>query len=288
MSKMFDALKRASEIHNDILKIVDPADELSSQPERAARHVPLPETAPVSTVSTPKPAYRVDHLRLSATVPAVPFDGSASRASEQYRLIRTRILHDERNPRLLLISSPTPGDGKSLTAINLAVALALRSDNTVLLLDGDLRRPTIAPMLGLENTPGLGAVLEGTADLQDAVVGIAEVPGLYVLPTGRTQVNPTELLDSERWRNICVTLRQSFSYVVMDSPPISSVADYELLEQVSDGVVIVVRPDHTKRSMAFKVLESVPREKQLGLIVNCATDWLLFRPPHPYYYSEYR
>lgn len=157
------------------------------------------------------------------------------------------------------------------------------------MLDGDLRRPGIAPLLGIPDEPGLGAVLDGSSSLDKAIMSIAELPGLHVLPAGKTPLNPAELLDSMMWADFHTWARFHFHYVVIDSPPISSVADYELLEKSADGVIVIIRPDHTNRRLALKVLESIPREKQLGVIVNCAMDWVLFKQHHPYYsYSDYQ
>lgn len=288
MSKLFDALQRAADTQKHLLRILDAPDQPAA-PRDAEPHAQPPEAqeAP-GTGSGFRQPLRIEHLRLPASSPVFPFDGSASQASEQYRLLRTRIVHDVRAPQVLLVSSPGAADGKTITALNVAAALALKSDNTVLLIDADLRRPAIAPMLGIPTAPGLGGVLEGRCALEEAVVQIAEMPGLHVLPADVTTVNPTELLDSPRWAAACATIRLSFRYIVLDSPPIGSVADYDLLEKSSDGVIAVVRPDHTNRSLAFKAFETIPREKQLGFVVNCAKRWLFFKAPHPYYYyGEY-
>lgn len=285
MSNIFDALKQAAGTRKDIQDII----EATVSPLPSGVAMPLAgsfepkESEPVRPAYPTLP-YRVEDLRLSADVPAIPFDGSAARAAEQYRLIRTRLQHHPRTPKILLVSSPTPGDGKTITAVNLAAVLALKSDSRALLVDADLRRPTIGAKLGISDAPGLGGVLEGTCSLEEAIIKVAELPSLYVLPTGKPRMNPTELLDSPKWAEVVSLFRERFEYCVIDSPPVSSVADYELLEKAVDGVIVVVRPDHTNRSVALKVLETIPRDKQLGLVVNCATEWILFKPPFPYYY----
>lgn len=290
MSRIFDALRRSPGENDAMLTVFAPNDRHAS----SGAATPAAETSPASPkapehLTAEGSEYRVESLRLSSAAPTLPFDGSSSRAAEQYRLIRTRILHHPRAPRVLLLSSPTPGDGKTISAVNLAVAISLKNDNTVLLIDGDLRRPCVANMLGIPAKPGLADVLEGVSSLENAIVRIQEVPGLYVLPAGRATVTPTELLDSARWKDALATMRGAFRWVVVDCPPAHSVADYELLEQVADGVIIVVRPDHTNRALTFKTLESIPKEKQLGLVINCTTDWFLFKPAHPYYYyADYK
>lgn len=296
MSKIFDALKRTADANHHLMAILDTSDQPApaggpdagippGPPPSSTGH---PASAKAATATEP-PRYRVEHLRLSAGTPVIPFDGTDSRASEQYRLIRTRVVHDPRKPRMLLISSASPRDGKTITSVNLAAALALKSDSRILLIDGDLRRPAIAAMLGISAEPGLGSVLRGECTIEEAIIHVAEVPGLYVLPAGHVSANPTELLDSARWAHLCASIRTLFHHTVIDSPPVNSVADYELLEKVVDGVIVVVRPDHTNRALAYKVLEGIPRDKQFGLVVNCATEWFLFKPASPfYYYGDYR
>ena len=226
---------------------------------------------------------------MQAGVPTLPFDGTSPRAAEQYRMIRTRIVHDHRNPRICLISSPTPGDGKTITTINIAASLALKTNVSALLIDCDLRRAGIAGRLGIDLEPGLAGVLEGVCTLQQAIVQVEELPGLYVLPAGKPRVNPTELLDSAAWKDVCASTRREFSYVVLDSCPVGSVADYELVQATADAVIIVVRPDHTNRALSLKAVENVPKEKLLGVVVNCALEWFLRRTPASYYqYVDYQ
>lgn len=291
MSRLFDALRRMSGPNDPLMAVFKPNDgpATSQDPKTAhATEAVRPAVQPLKEATPSDSRYRVEPLRLSAGVPTLPFDGSSSRAAEQYRIVRTRILHHPRQPRILLVSSPNPGDGKTITAVNLAAAIALKSSNTVLLLDGDLRRPNVATMLGVSSAPGLAGVLEGVAALDEAILRVAEVPGLFVLPAGKATVNPTELFDSARWTDALTSFRHTFSYVVIDCPPANTIADYELLEKSADGVIVIVRPDHTNRTLAFKMLEGVAKEKQLGVVVNCATEWFLFKPSHPYYYGEYR
>jgi capsular exopolysaccharide synthesis family protein len=293
MSKIFEALKKAGEEGQDILAVFQD-EELAPRYEQAAAVSAEQPAAKLPPAPAPPPlepaplAYRPHSLRLTVGTPVIPFDGLSPRAADQYRMIRTHILHHPGAPRMLLVSSPTPGDGKTTTAINIACALALKSNTRVLLVDGDLRRPGVAPILGLPEEPGLANILDASASFEDAVAQIVEIPGLFVLPAGKTDCNPTELLDSRRFTDVWATARQAFDYVVIDTSPVSVVADYDLLEKAADGVVIVVRPDHTNRSLAFKALESIPSEKNLGLVVNRALDWFLFRPDHPYYYHDYR
>ncbi len=248
----------------------------------------VPAAAPAAVLA-PAPGRR-EAVRLARKAPLLPFDNSDRRAAEQYRIIRTRLFQHPKQPRLLLISSAGPADGKSTTAVNLAGALSLKGEASVLLADIDFRRSTIHTQLGLPVTPGLADVLSGTATLEEALVQVEQLPNLYVITAGSPHPNPSELLDSTRWTAIRDELRSLFRYVIADSPPVASVADYELLQASCDGVVLVVRPDHTKRQACLKALEIIPKDKLIGAVMNCVDDWFLTRrtsySPSAYYYGR--
>jgi len=206
-------------------------------------------------------------------------------ASEEYRMLRTRIAQLVRKPFQLAITSPSIGDGKTVTAINLATALALRSEERALLIDADLRRAGIHRMLRVPNEPGLADVLQGSCRLEDAVFEVAELPGLYVLPAGVARGNPTEMLDSARWRDLAELVRQRFAQVIIDCPPVEVVADYDLIATVCNGAVLVVRPDHTDRTLSMAAIEKL-KPKLTGIVINAAPEWFLWKQPshHGYYY----
>jgi receptor protein-tyrosine kinase len=189
---------------------------------------------------------------------------------------------------MILISSAGPGDGKSVTAVNVAGALSLKTEANVLLADTDFRRSTIHSQLGLPAAPGLADVLSGGATLEEALIRTKQFPNLYVISAGRHCANPSELLDSTQWSTICNQLRSRFRYVIADSPPVASVADYELLQATCDGVVLVVRPDHTKRQACMKAIEIIPKDKLIGVVMNCVSEWFLARDDYSYYDSKGR
>jgi capsular exopolysaccharide synthesis family protein len=188
-------------------------------------------------------------------------------------------------PRLIVISSPDSGDGKSVTAINIAGALALKSEGQVLLVDADLRKSTIHTQLGLPRSPGLADVLAGTCSLEEALVHTREFPSLSVASAGTPPGNPVDLLDSARWRALCAKLGDLFRYVIIDSPPVGAVADYELIQAVCDAVILVVRPDFTNRRLCRSALDFVPRAKLLGVLLNCVPDWSPGRYAGSKYYN---
>jgi capsular exopolysaccharide synthesis family protein len=213
----------------------------------------------------------------------LPFERGQWRPSEQYRTLRTKIGQHPRQPHLIVISSPDSGDGKSVTAINTAGALALKSEGQVLLMDADLRRSALHTRLGLPESPGLADVLAGACTAEEALVHTREFPNLYVMSCGTPPANPVELLDSARWREMCAKLRGMFRYVIIDSPPVGAVADYELIQAVCDGVILVIRPDFTDRHLCQNALDFVPKVKFLGVLMNCVPDW----SPAKYSGSDY-
>lgn len=293
MSRIFDALKKAQ---GEVAEVGLPLIERAGSPPPT---VSTAGPAGVQIVETNESAHSpaglhvdADHLSLEIRTLAInppkpglvmPFDGG-SRAGEQYRMIRNKIVQHPKKPHVFMISSPGAGDGKTLSAINIAGVLGLRETLKVLLIDADFRRPSLAQSLGLPNEPGLANVLSGECALGQAVCEIEQLPNLCVLPAGTGTRNPAELLDSETWRSLCVEVKREFGYVVVDAPPIAIVADYELIESVCDGVIIVVRPDHTDRTICAQALKQVPKEKLLGVVINCSQDWFLWKTQGSYHY----
>jgi len=297
VSKIFDMLTRGSgEIADVIRPLVEAQSEQHPQvrmetqsgavspPKADAQATPeaTPDKAP------PLAAIRTLSLHLPSSSPLLPFEDGQWRPSEQYRILRTKISQHPKQPHLIVLSSPAPGDGKSVSAINTAGALSLKSEGQVLLLDADLRKSAIHLQLGLPESPGLADVLKGTCTLEEAVVHIQEFPNLFVMSAGTPAGNPVELLDSARWPALCARLRGLFRYVVLDSPPVGAVADYDLIQAACDGVILVVRPDHTNRLLCQKSLENLPKAKFLGVLLNCVPDWSPARHSGAdyYYYSS--
>ena len=285
MSKIFEALRKTESELAEVAKavlaegmlatpVVDP-DSAGASPVQPAADLPEIEHDSDETV-------RSASIAMVPGSALLPFD-TDHQAAEQYRIIRTKINHHPGQPRVVLVSSPMPGDGKTITAINLAAALSLQQDMRVLLLDCDFRRSSATKLLGLKPTPGLGEVLRNEASLEAALVRIDQFPNLYVLPPGLTAPGPAELLTSARWKLLLELCRTEFRFVVFDAPPIGAVAEYELLQVSCDGIVLVVRQDHKNRRLWQRVLEAVPKEKRIGVILNCAKDWFLWKT-HSYYY----
>jgi receptor protein-tyrosine kinase len=212
-------------------------------------------------------------------------EGFAPR-TEAIRLLRTNLqfLDLDKQPRCLLISSAVPGEGKTSTSVNLAIALA-QAGRRVLLIDGDLRRPTVAQMLGLDGAIGLTTVLVGSTDL-DAAVQVHEGSGLHLLSSGPKPPNPTEILQSKLTHDLITRLRDRYDMVIIDAPPLLPVADAAVLSTVADGVILIT---HSGRTTREQLKEAVNRITQVGgHLYGVVVNMIPKRASHyyEYYYSE--
>jgi len=282
MSKFFEAASKL----NPLLVESILADTSVPQPAEAA-----PVTEPAASASAPVSASdAILHagefsIRESLGSPVLPFGGDSEDAAEGYKILRTKILQHPKEPKVVCVSSANTGDGKSVTAINIAGVLALKERTRVLLLDCDFRHPTIHSLVGLpEGCIGTADVLAGKIGWPEAILRCREYPNLYVSAAGHSRGRAAELLDSNAWRNGCQYLRTIFDYVVIDSP-IGLVADYDLIQDSCDGVVLVARPNHTDRNALQKVLSTVPTEKNLGVVLNCTERWFLWKAAGDYRYA---
>ena len=192
-----------------------------------------------------------------------------SLAAEQYRSLRTRLKQAERGRplRTIAITSPAKGDGKSLTAANLALTMAQEYQQRVLLLDADLRRPTLHRLFGLSETPGLVDLLMNGAEIDEALVFLPD-HHLTVLPAGIPPSHPAELLGSATMRGVLDALRTRFDRILIDVPPVSPLADLQVLAPVVDGVLMIVRAGVTPKPAIERALAEVDASKVVGLVLN--------------------
>jgi receptor protein-tyrosine kinase len=179
--------------------------------------------------------------------PAISFDNDNSSTAEAFRKLRTNLqfLTVDHPPRVIVVTSSSPSEGKSTTSINIALALA-EADNNVVLVDGDLRRPRLAKYLDVLGSVGVSTVLSGAAPL-DEVLQQTKFPRLTVLAAGPTPPNPSELLGSLTAEKMLSELRAQFDYVIIDSAPVLAVTDGAILAAKSDGALVVVRAGKTRR-----------------------------------------
>ncbi len=177
--------------------------------------------------------------------------------SEQYKILRTNILSLNKGqpPRSMIITSSTQGEGKTVTALNLAMALAhSKRDMKILVIDADLRRGRISRYLGVEQTLGLAEILNGECSLAEAVFTI-DVPNLSFVASGQVPANPVEILDSRLMSQLIEQARGQFSMVIIDTPPILSVTDAGIIGALTDGVLMVIRAGQTQRNMVRRAEE---------------------------------
>ncbi len=195
----------------------------------------------------------------------------SSALAESFRTLLTSVVLSTapRPPQALLITSATAREGKSTTALNLAIALAQRGDST-LIIDADLRRPGIAESLDLADGEGLAGFLTGAHSIEAALIQFSPVPTLWVLPAGPKPPNPAQLLSSSAMESLLRELRQRFKFLVIDSPPVLPVTDAMILSTFVDGVAFVVESGVTARgavARARKVLDNAGA-RILGLVLN--------------------
>ena len=193
-----------------------------------------------------------------------------SLAAEQYRTVRLHIetLHRERGLKLIAISSPSRGDGKTLSAINLAGALAQAPDAKVVLVEVDVRHPGVGQYLGLSAARGLSSFL---LDQSTAVESVIERPsgvGFAVVVAGPASSMPYELLKSPRLTALFAALRERFDYVVVDTPPVLPFPDVGILRDVVDGFLLVVRANRTPREMVRDSVATIGQPRVLGVVFN--------------------
>jgi exopolysaccharide transport family protein len=210
-----------------------------------------------------------------------------SQMAESYRALRTSLLLSSIGapPKVILVTSAMPQEGKTTTSINTAVVLAQKGVR-VLLIDADLRRPGIHKALGMGPRSGLSNVLTGSADLQQAITRSPLVPSLSILPAGTPPPNPAELLASTNTRDLLEALRLEFDHIVIDTPPTLSVTDAVVLSTRADAVVLVIRSGKTTKQALRRARELLFRvnARVTGVLLN-AVD---LSSPDYYYYYEYQ
>ncbi|WP_404455324.1 CpsD/CapB family tyrosine-protein kinase [Oceanobacillus kapialis] len=190
--------------------------------------------------------------------------------SEQYRTIRTNLQFASIDEalRAILVTSSGPGEGKSMTTANLAVVYA-QQGKKVLLIDADLRKPTVHYTFRLDNLRGLSNILVGENTIEETV-NRTDVDNLDVISCGPIPPNPSELLASRKMEQFLIDARQSYDMVIFDTPPVLAVADAQILANIVDGSLLVVRSKHTENESLEKAKEALEpaRAKLLGAVLN--------------------
>jgi capsular exopolysaccharide synthesis family protein len=194
-----------------------------------------------------------------------------SQFTEAFRSLQTSLLLATAGqpPKFILFTSATPSEGKTTTASNLACILA-QGDARVVLIDADLRRPTMHHRFGLTGRTGLTTILAGTSSFEDTVQRVPELPNLDILPSGPVPPFPTEMLSSDAMRGLLEKLAGLYTYVIIDSPPILSVTDAAILGRLVDAVVLVVRHGKSSKNVMRRARDLMVRSGApvAGLVLN--------------------
>jgi capsular exopolysaccharide synthesis family protein len=202
---------------------------------------------------------------------------------EQFRSLRTKLLQarEREQKRAFVITSAGMSEGKTLTALNLSWLLAQTDGATGLLIDADLRNPCAAKYLGIEAECGLSEVLTGETRLTQAIVKL-QPSGLHLLPGGAAREDVAELLSGPRFGRLLEEARKLFDYIIIDAPPLGVFTDANLLINRADAALMVLRAGITRYAIVDRLLEQIPRERMLGVVLNGAQ----VKPVDPYYYHR--
>ncbi|KYH34272.1 tyrosine-protein kinase YwqD [Clostridium tepidiprofundi DSM 19306] len=189
--------------------------------------------------------------------------------SEAYRTLRTNIKYSSYDDEIksILITSTSPYEGKSVTVSNLAVSM-VQDGKKVLIVDCDLRRPTIHKKFGISNLNGLSNYLVGEISFEDAIVERGE--NLYIMSSGIVPPNPSEMLSSNKMKEFLNFKRDEFDLIILDSPPVLAVTDAQVLSTMVDGVILVVESGKTEKEALVKSKEHLDKVKAniIGVVIN--------------------
>lgn len=305
MSHIFDALQRAEaersgveldafDVPTELLQIAESAVHAEQATETVAR-TQVAELEPQPVMDTrnlinelgapPTPweqfeSLPVSLLPYSRLVAAVEKDGLAA---EKFRFLAVRLRHlqQRRSLKQLLITSTMPEEGKSMVAANLACTLGSRRQQRTLLLEGDLRRPTLQRQFGLGKVPGLTEYLQGKVDANLPIYRL-DALGIWIMPAGSTAHNPLELMQCGRLSPLMERLASWFDWIVIDSPPILPLADTSVWTRLADGILLVTRQGTTDKQQLKRGLEAIEPSKLLGALLNSSSN-----VAHTDYYQRY-
>jgi capsular exopolysaccharide synthesis family protein len=320
MSRIFDALKRSEAERSEVdLSARSETTGMPQRTERAApprwKTAVLPEQpdetksadsdapfellgkSPTGSLSTTSaivelsqteehlnPFGQFQSLQVSLTPQSrlVSLTENASPAAEAFRLLTVRLRHlrRERVLKKVLITSTIPQEGKSMVSGNLACTLALKTQQKVLLLEGDLRRPSLSKMFGLGKNPGLCEWLEGERSLVASIYHLEE-PDIWILPAGSAPSNALELLQSAKLSTLADRLAAWFDWIIIDSPPLLPLADTSVWMRLADGILLTTRQGSTEKRQLLRGLEAVDPKKLIGALVNSSDN----AAANDYYYS---
>ena len=281
MSRVHDALRRAEQ-----------AGLLSPPSARPSQNAGGNGAASVMVDAGPNLAdllEQIEEVPFRAATDSLLIDISRPHEApmEEFRTLRTRLNHMKSLQPIhsIVVTSPSPAEGKSLSAANLALAQSHLAGNNVLLGDFDFRRPIMHTMFGLDRSPGITDYLLGKAPLNKCIRKLAGT-SLYVMPAGEAVINPLELLNLREVKLLMDRLPSLFNWIILDSPPLLFAADANLLATMCHGTLLVVRIGHTTIDSVTRAMQSLCNNNVLGTIVNGARRGELYSK-YTYYHSYY-
>ena len=254
--------------------VVDSADRSFRSPEevREELHVNVFGHIPMIPEAVDKAALNQHREGLAPQLRA--FHEPRGRVAEAYRAVRTAIYFSTRGGghKVIQVTSPSPGDGKSTMAANLAISIA-QSGRSVVLIDADFRRPRVHKLFGMKNTVGMASVIAGQAELKDAIIQ-TEVDNLSVMSCGPRPENPAELLTRRDFETVLNSLREQFELVIVDSPPILAISDPLNVAPRVDGVLVVLRLSKKSRKASRQTVDALEEvgANVLGVVINGVGD----------------
>ena len=227
-----------------------------------------PEVTPIVTEPLAPPMRTVSGAQLDRRLVTA---ASSTVAAEQYRALRTRILYgDAAMPvNVVLVTSPSTGDGKSLTVANLGLAMAQEYQRRICVIDANLRQPRLHRLFGVPDTPGLSEVLTGRTPLDEAFVAV-EDHHITILPAGSTPSHPAELLGTMAMRRVLDSVRSRFDAVLIDAPAAAPLADVSILLPLVDSAIVVVRAGVTSKPAIHDTIAALDGGRLLGVVLNDA------------------
>src|SRR5579871_885511 len=286
MSRVHDALRRAEQ--SGALK-----PEKTPVERRISDLMAAIPVAPVAIEAAPEPEPLEGLL---AQVPVIPFEPSPdallidpshpqNAPMEEFRTLRTRLNHLQKTQPIhtVILTSPSPGEGKSFSACNLALAEAQLAGNMVLLADFDFRRPIIHSFFQTDRSPGITDYLQGRVKLHEAMRRVGNT-NLFIMPAGEAVINPLELLNLKEVKELLDRLQSLFNWVILDSPPLLFAADANLLSTLCHGTILVVRIGATTIDSITRAMQSLCQNNVLGIVVNGARRGELYSK-YTYYHS---
>ena len=277
--------------------VVENVDNSIRTPEDIDNYCSLPSLGVIPSVAMLGTAGKNGHKALPAAgarqfIPPVTMEQRNSGTAEAFRALRTSLLLSSPGtpPQVILVTSAMMQEGKTFTALNLAVVLA-QTGQSVLLVDSDMRRPAVNKYLGIPMNRGLSACLAGTEDPDTVVLKIEEVPGLNIVTAGHMPPYPSEMLASEAMPRLVRHWREQYRYIVIDTPPVLAVTDAVVCAGIADVVVLIARSERTGRQSLLRARDLLRKVRAniAGVVVNdLSFNSVDYRQYYGHYGSDYQ